>query len=158
MHMRKFVLLTVSMVMLSMQLLAQNRTITGRVFDDKNLPVVGASVVATGTNSGTVTNANGEFSLSIASTVKSLTISGVGYAEQQIKLGTGQTLAVNLKSDNSTLEGVVITGYSREKKSQFAGAATVLSSKVVETVPVGAFDQALQGRAAGLQINSGSGQ
>src|SRR4051812_6049196 len=128
MHMRKILLLTLSMLMLSMQLLAQNRTIKGRVMDEKNTPVANATVVATGTTKGTVTNSEGEFSLTVPSNAKSLTITGVGYTEQQVRLRSGESVSVNLKIDNSTLESVVITGYSREKRSQFAGAATTLNA------------------------------
>jgi TonB-linked SusC/RagA family outer membrane protein len=67
-------------------------------------------------------------------------------------------MTVSLKAFDKSLEGVVVTGYTRERKSQFAGAATVIGSKAVETVPVGSFDQALQGRAPGVLVNSGSGQ
>lgn len=77
---------------------------------------------------------------------------------QELVLGSGNTINVTLKPEDKSLTEVVVTGYSKERKSQFVGSATVLSSKVVETVPVGSFDQALQGRAPGVQVSSSSGQ
>jgi TonB-dependent SusC/RagA subfamily outer membrane receptor len=89
---------------------------------------------------------------------KTLVIRSLGFATQEIAITSSTNYGVSLKPAAENLEEVVVTGYSREKKGQFTGAATVISSKVVETVPVGAFDQALQGRAPGMLVNSGSGQ
>ena len=140
------------------QMFAQDRSITGRVTDESGSPVLGASVLVKGTRVGTTTNNNGVFTINVPANARALTISGVGFAEQDVTIGNQTNLTIGLKTDNRNLEGVVVTGYTRERKSQFAGAATVLGSKTVETVPVGSFDQALQGRAPGVLVNSGSGQ
>lgn len=141
------------------QLSAQSsRTITGKVSDDKGDPVFGASVLIKGTKIGTTTSNSGEFRLSVPGDAKALMITAISFAAMEVPLNQQDAYTITLKEDNSRLEEVVVTGYSRERKSQFVGAASVMSSKVVETVPVGAFDQALQGRAPGLLINSASGQ
>ena len=156
--MRKFLCFVLSMVMLSAQLLAQDRSIAGKIVDESGQAVVGASVLVKGTRLGTYTDANGNFALSVPATARTLVITSVGHGAQEISIGNLTTFNITMRQEAAVIEEVVVTGYTRERKSNFAGAATVLSSKVVETTPVGAFDQALQGRAPGLQVNSGSGQ
>lgn len=156
--MRKLVTVFLCLLVSLFQLQAQNRTITGTVTDESGKPVSGASVLVKGTSTGTLTKENGTYSISVPSTATALVVSGLNLAPKEIKLGKGNTVNVSLSSTVENLDEVVVTGYSREKKTQFAGAAAVLSGKTVETVPVGAFDQALQGRVPGMLVNSGSGQ
>ena len=151
-------MLMLGMLVLCAQLLAQNRTISGRITDETGNPVVAASVLVKGTKSGTVTDAKGNFAMTLPGNAKALVVSGVGFAQQEVAIGNQTVVSVSLKFEATGLEAVVVTGYSREKKSQFAGAASSISAKAVETVPVGSFDQALQGRAPGVLVNSGSGQ
>lgn len=156
--MRKFVTMLLCIVLAVTQLAAQNRTIKGKVTDEKSNPVANASVLVKGTTQGTTTGNDGSFSITVGSNAKSLQISSLGFTLREVVLTSSNNYAVALKSSTDNLEEVVVTGYSREKKTQFAGAATVISSKAIETVPVGSFDQALQGRAPGMLVNSGSGQ
>ncbi|HEU4469797.1 MAG TPA: SusC/RagA family TonB-linked outer membrane protein [Flavisolibacter sp.] len=156
--MRRLLCTLLGMLLISAQLLAQNRTISGKIVDEKNSPISGVSVIIKGTKTGTVTNSEGEFSMSVPQNARALVVSGVGFAEQEITIGSQTSFNLTLRSESQSMENVIVTGYTRERKSQFAGAASVMSSKVVETVPVGSFDQALQGRAPGLQVTSGSGQ
>jgi TonB-linked SusC/RagA family outer membrane protein len=158
MQMRKLLMLMLGLFVLCAQLWAQNRTITGRVTDDKGAPILGASILVKGTRVGTTTNNNGDFTLVIPENGKIVVVSGVGFAAQEVVIGSQTSFAVSLINQVGGIEAVVVTGYTRERKSQFAGAATVLGSKTVETVPVGSFDQALQGRAPGVLVNSGSGR
>ena len=156
--MRKLLFYMLGMLVACSQLLAQNRAISGRITDENGGPVFGASVVIKGTSSGTTTSPTGNFSLTVPAGARALVVSGIGFADQEITLGTETNLAISLKGQVADMEAVVVTGYTRERKTQFAGAATSISSKAVETVPVGSFDQALQGRAPGLLVNSSSGQ
>ncbi len=156
--MRKLVTVFLCLLFSLFQLQAQNRTVTGTVTDESGKPVSGASVLVKGTSTGTLTKENGSYSLSVPSTATALVISGLNLAPKEVKLGKGNTVNVSLSSTVENLDEVVVTGYAREKKTQFAGAAAVLSGKVVETVPVGSFDQALQGRVPGMLVNSASGQ
>lgn len=147
-------------LLLSLQLLAQSRTVTGRVTDANGIPIPGASVQIKGTRTGTVTNSDGTYSISIPANGRTLVISAVGQATQELVVGNQSNISVSLRAGEQSLQEVIVsTGYSRERRSQFSGAATVLNaSKTVELVPVGSFDQALQGQAPGLLVNSGSGQ
>lgn len=137
---------------------AQTRTITGRVVDAQGQPVPNASVVVKGSSSGTTTNAEGNYSITVPSGTTALTVSSVGFSPIDVRLGSSNTYQTTLASEFSEVESVIVTGYTRERKGRFAGAATVISAKAVENVPVGAFDQALQGRAPGVLVNSGTGQ
>lgn len=137
---------------------AQSRTVTGKVTDEQGKPIANATVSVKGTTKGTITKEDGTFSLAIAENAKILVVTSVGFMPQDQPIGNKYSLSFALASSDQSLSEVVITGYSREKKSQFTGAAVVLSSKVVEEVPVGSFDQALQGRAPGMLVNSSSGQ
>src|SRR5206468_4051463 len=157
--MRRLLSLALGLFVLCTQLFAQTHVVKGRVLDETGSPVQGATVQARGAREGTSTNALGEFTLTVANNTKTLIVSGVGFSEQEIALGNQSTITINLKPESRNMEQVVVTGYTRERRTQFVGAATVLDAgKVVADVPVGAFDQALQGRAPGLLVNSGSGQ
>lgn len=157
--MRKLVSMMFVLLLCSLHLFAQDKTVTGKVTDEKDgSPLPGVSVTVKGTNIGTTTEANGTFSLSVRSNAKTLVFSFVNYEPTEVAIGNKTTFNVSLQSTEKSLQEVVVTGYSREKKSQFTGAATKLGPKAVETVPVGAFDQALQGRVPGMLVNSGSGQ
>lgn len=155
--MRKLTVMLLVCLMAIGQVWAQERTVAGKVTDEKGEAVAGASVTVKGTNAGTATDAEGRFAINVPANGKTLVISSVGFATQELSI-TGTTMNVSMKVDEKSLTEVVVTGYTKEKKSTFAGAASILSGKVVENVPVGAFDNALQGRAAGVQVNSGSGQ
>jgi len=156
--MRKLLFSLLGILFFCAQLLAQNRTVTGKVADDNSQPVVGASVIIKGTRTGTVTDSKGDFTLNIPSNAKTLVITGVGFVSHELAIGSETNFTVVLKQDATAMEQVVVTGYSRERKNQFSGSAAVVAGDKVGSVPVGAFDQALQGRAAGVLVNSGTGQ
>lgn len=141
-----------------MQALSQERTITGRVTDSQGNPVPLASVTVKGTNIGTSTNSNGEFTLSIPASAKTLVVSSVGLTESEMDIDTRSSYEITLSTAAVDLEGVVITGYTRVKKSEYVGAASKIDKSQIELVPVGSFDQILQGRAPGLRVSAGSGQ
>ncbi|MGV3593867.1 MAG: SusC/RagA family TonB-linked outer membrane protein [Sediminibacterium sp.] len=154
--MRKFVTVILCALLSIAQVWAQNRTITGKVTDQKTgQALFGVTVTASGTNA--LTDESGNYRISVAASAKSITFMFVGYDRFELPI-RGNVVNASLNPDTKSLEEVVVTGYSREKKTQFAGAASVISAKAVETVPVGSFDQALQGRAPGMLVNSGSGQ
>jgi TonB-linked SusC/RagA family outer membrane protein len=157
--MRKIALLLFGVLLATTSLLAQTRTVTGRVITEKGQGIAGVTVATKSSKGGTQTDANGNFSISVSETDKVLIISSVGYKSENYKLDGSSVVNVVLQESNTVLDEVVVTGYSSQKKSTFSGAATVLkAANTVATVPVGAFDQALQGRAPGLQVSSGSGQ
>lgn len=157
--MRRIVFVLCSILMLYGQLLAQNRTITGKVLDEKGNPVPLVSVSVKGTKNGVTTEADGSFRLSVGPNTKKLVISSVGYTAQEIALGASSDLPnIVLKVNLGEIGEVVVTGYSRIKKSEYAGAATIVGKELINDVPMATFDQILQGRVAGLLVSTGSGQ
>ncbi len=154
--MRK-VLVLLTMFLFTGVLLAQ-RTITGRVIDEKGDPVQSASVTVKGTLSGTTTGENGNYSLSVPSTAKELVFSSVDFEDVTISIGSSSVINVTLKNKSDELTDVVITGYTRERRMDFVGASAKVGSKALNQVPNASIDQLLQGRAPGLYVSAGSGQ
>lgn len=130
---------------------AQDIKVTGKVVDVASEPIIGASVVVKGTTNGTITDFDGNFTLS-AQTGDVLHISYVGYVSQDVRVAGTQLINVVLKEDTETLEEVVVVGTSM-KKSDLTGAVASVGSKVLEEKPVTNVNQALQGRVAGVFIS-----
>lgn len=156
--MRKIILALLVSFSFVLAATAQNRTISGTLKDDKGSPVVNGSVIIKGTNSGTTTNSDGQFSLSVPPTARTLVVSGVGLTSQEISIGNRTRFDVVMQSSSTSMDEVVVTGYTTERRKQFAGAATSMTPKVIENVPVASLSQMMQGRAPGVVANSGSGQ
>ena len=144
-------------VFFASQALAQ-RTVTGKVTDDKGSPVPNVSVLVKGTTTGTVTGADGTYSLRVPATGKQLVFSSVGFAPQTVNITTASSYSLTLLSEAKEEEGVVVTGFSRVNRSQFSGAANKIAAKDIADRPVGSLDQLLQGRAPGVLALTGSGQ
>ncbi len=154
--MRKHLTFMLCALLFMTQVWAQNKTITGKVTDQKTgQGLVGVTVSSSGNN--TLTDESGNYRISVGTSAKSITFMFVGYDRIELPI-RGNVVNASLNPETKSLDEVVVTGYSRERRTQFAGASSVISSKAVETVPVGSFDQALQGRAPGVLVNSGSGQ
>src|SRR4030095_12918425 len=106
--MRKVVMLIMAIVLSISHIWAQQRTITGKVTDDKGAPIFGASVVVKGTNNGTSTAADGSFSVSVPSNAKALIFSSIGLGEKEITLTTSNSYAVTLSTKASDMTEVVV--------------------------------------------------
>jgi TonB-linked SusC/RagA family outer membrane protein len=145
-------------LLISAQLLAQTRTISGKVSDNsgQGLPFVNVTVV--NSTLAAATDGNGNYTISVPANAKSLSFTSVGYATQTVDIPTSGTLNITLVQSNSTLNEVVVTGFSRQKKSEYAGASTKVTAEQVNHVPVASFEQILQGKAPGLTVLSGGGQ
>lgn len=155
--MKKLMILAVCLC--SAMILYAQRTITGKVVDERGNPVSSASVQVRGTSTGTVTGSDGNYTLVIPATARQLEFSYVGLTPQivDIKAGTS-TYSVALMPVSTNLEEVVVTGITRARRSEYAGAASKVTDKELRNVPMGSFDQMLQGRAPGLSVLSGNGQ
>ena len=134
-------------------------TVSGVVIGEEDgWPVIGANVMVKGTSRGTVTDLDGNFSLTVPAGA-TIAISYMGYETYEQKLtADNQTLNVSLKSDALMLDEVVAIGYGVMKKSDLTGAVTSVKADQLQKTPAAGLDQALQGRAAGVTVNSNSGQ
>ena len=157
--MRKLMLLLVCMCLAVVQLYAQNRTVTGKVTDEKGAGLAGATVSASNTIR-TVTNEAGIFTISVPANINSLEISYIGYLLQRVSIGANNTVSVSLRpSEINTDSLVVTTGVGRAvQKARFGGSSASISQKDITNRPVGSFDQLIQGRVPGVLGITGSGQ
>ena len=154
----KRILTITSMVMLALSIWAQSMTVTGVVMaQDEPDPVIGANVMVKGSTNGTITDLDGNFSIS-AKAGDVLHVSFMGYKSQEIKVTNAGPLRITLVPDNVQLQEVVAIGYGTMKKSDLTGAVTSVSAEQLLKAPVSGLDQALQGRAAGVTVTNGSGQ
>ena len=136
---------------------AQTRSISGTVVDSQNVPVIGASVMVVGdSRTGTITDLDGRFSLNVPAG-SSISVSFIGYETQVVAVGNQSVFNIVLAEDSEFLEETVVIGYGVQKKSDLTGAvASVKDSDLANRSTVSAV-QALQGKAAGVQILNTSG-
>ena len=156
--MKKRIYLLSVMMMMALGVMAQSLTVTGVVMaQDEPDPVIGANVMVKGSTNGTITDFDGNFSLE-AKAGDVLQVSYMGYKPQEIKVTGSGPLRITLIPDNVQLQEVVAIGYGTMKKSDLTGAVTSVSAEQLLKAPVAGIDQALQGRAAGVTVMTGSGQ
>jgi TonB-linked SusC/RagA family outer membrane protein len=156
--MRKLLLALTAILLFTGELLAQ-KTISGKVTDEKGNPISNASITVKGTNSGTVSKEDGSFTLTLPESARQIEISGVGYGTLTLDVGQSRTFySAALPIVSRDIDEVIVTGYTNIKKSKYAGAATVVTKDKINFIPNASFDQILQGRAPGLLVTAGSGQ
>jgi TonB-linked SusC/RagA family outer membrane protein len=137
---------------------SQDNTITGIVKDEAGEPLPGASVLVKGTNKGTQTDFDGNFSLKEIDENATLVISFIGFATQEVSLNGIASAEVALLGDAAGLDEVVVTGYGSQRRSDVTGSVTSVKGSDISVTPVLSFDSALQGRAAGVNIVSTSSE
>ncbi|WP_209331363.1 SusC/RagA family TonB-linked outer membrane protein [Lunatimonas salinarum] len=132
------------------------KTVTGIVRDNDGEPLPGVTVFVEGATSGTVTDLDGRFSLE-APEEGFLIFSFIGFRRERVNLATASSFDITLQPDNTTLQEVVVTGYGSQLKREVTGSISSVKGDDLARVQVPSFDAALQGRAAGVQVNQGSG-
>jgi len=156
--MRKVLLLVIGQLFLLSGILAQEKTVTGKVTDESGSPVANVSVIVKGTKIGTMTKADGSFVINIPSTATTLVFSSVSYETQNVTIGTSSIIEVKLKPTNNPLNEVVVVGFTTtRKKRDEAGAISSVRANQLENLPNLSVDKALQGKAAGVQVQANNG-
>ena len=131
--------------------------ITGIVLDQSGEALIGASVIVKGTNTGTATDVEGNYSIQVPNENTTLQFYYLGFKTQEIRVGNKRKIDVILNEDSQLLGEIVVVGYGTMKKSDLTGAITsVRSDAIAKSVPT-TIDQVLQGRAAGVQVTQNSG-
>ena len=138
----------VLLLLLPGQISAQNQRVTGKVLDEQGEGVIGAGVVIQGTTTGTITDLDGNFSLSVPRGA-TLEISCVGYATQAVQV-TGTTLTITLLPDTTALDESVVIAYGQQKKVTITGAVSAVSGEGLMKAPVANVANALQGNLPGV--------
>jgi TonB-dependent starch-binding outer membrane protein SusC len=137
---------------------SQTKTVTGKVTaSDDASPVPGANVVEKGTSNGTVTDTQGNYSITVDAN-STIVFSFVGYSSQEISVGNRTTIDVALAPDVTALSEVVVIGYGQIEKKDATGALVSLKPEDFNAGVISSPEQLIQGRAAGVQITSSSGE
>lgn len=154
---RKIYLVLIAAIMSVAVSWADPVQLTGQVVDDYGEPVIGASVLVKGTSNGCSTDIDGNFVLKTTSDA-TIVVSYVGMKSQEVKVDGQTTLRIVMQSTDIALDDVVVIGYGTMKKSDLTGAVSTVAADQLKKTPAANLDQALQGRAAGVTVNSSSGQ
>jgi TonB-linked SusC/RagA family outer membrane protein len=137
---------------------AQNRPVTGRVIGSDGVGLPGVTVLVKGGTQGTATDADGRYTVSAPATATTLVFSFVGYTSKEVAIGTQSAINVTLIASTSDLDEVVVVGYGvTQARREVTGTIATVSGKEIANLPVQSFDQALQGRAAGVNITTPNG-
>jgi len=135
----------------------QQKTITGQVSDAEGQALQGVSVKLKGSSIGAVTDAEGRYSLQVSEAGGVLVFSYIGFATQEIPIGTGSAINATLVAETSSLSDVVVVGYGTQKKENLTGAVSTVTSEVLESRPIANIGQGLQGTVSNLNVTQGSG-
>ena len=143
-------------LMLSSSLIFAQNSISGSVSDENNNPIPGATVVVEGTNTGVVTDFDGNYQIN-ASAGDQLTFSSLGFGSQTITVGNQNQINVTLMSSVDILDEVVVSGYQTQQRRSLSGAIGTVDTDEAFKTQVTNAAEALQGRVAGVQVTSGGG-
>lgn len=135
---------------------AQSKTVNGKITNENNQPLEGVNIRLK-SGSGTVSNADGDYYLSIPNTTDVLVFSMVGYIEKEVAIGSSTSVNVTLQKDVAGLNEVVVVGYGTQKKGNLTGSVSTVSSAQIERRPNISASNALQGLAPGVTVTSQTG-
>lgn len=136
---------------------AQHLSITGKVTDKLDEPIIGASVLVKGTSNGVITDLNGVFNMKNVPSDGVLTVSYIGYKDVEVKINPSQTsYAITLEEDNQMLDEVVVVGFGTQRRANLTEAVATVDTKALKSRPVTNLGQSLQGTVPGLNLSVGS--
>ena len=137
--------------------LGGGREITGRVVDENGEGLIGAGVVCSDGKNMTITDMQGNFTITVTGENPIIKFSFLGYVDEQVKVGNKTSVNVRMTPDANTLEDVVVIGYGTQKKADLTGSVAVVKMADIEASATTSVDNALQGRIAGVDIMSTGG-
>jgi TonB-dependent starch-binding outer membrane protein SusC len=149
---------TVLLILITTMAWSQSRTVTGKIVSsDDQSPLPGVNVVEKGTNNGTATDADGSYSINVGDNA-TLVFTFVGYATQEVAVGSQTTVNVTLESDVTALSEVVVIGYGEVNRRDATGAVASVKAEDFNRGIIASPEQLIQGKTAGVQITSSSGE
>ena len=151
------VFLTFALLLIAEAYAQSPRTVTGKVTDDKGTPLSGVTISAVGMNKNALSENNGTFSIQVSEKVKSLRIAYVGFDSKEVSISGVSTITVSLSPEDKALNEVVVVGYGTQKKRDITGSIASVKGEALANKPTQSFEQALGGRAAGVQVVIPSG-
>ncbi len=136
---------------------AQEIDVTGTVKDENSEALPGVNIVIEGTTSGTVSDMDGNYSISVPGSESVLVFSSIGYVTEQIRVGDQSVINLSMSQDITSLSEIVVVGYGTQNRADVTGAISSVGADEITAVPTANISQALQGRASGVTvINNGS--
>ena len=151
------VLLTIAVLMLTNTYAQTSRTVTGKVTDQKGAPLTGVTISSVGVKKNSLSDNNGSFSIQVSEKVKALLFSYVGFETKEVNITGFNTVSVSLSLEDKALNEVVVVGYGTQKKRDITGSIASVKGEALANKPTQSFEQALGGRAAGVQVVIPSG-
>lgn len=133
-----------------------DKPVKGRITDEKGQPLVGVNIVVKGTSSGTVSDADGKYELNSVSENQALVFSFIGYIQQEVTVKNQSAIDIQLVPNAEQLSEVVVVGYGTVQKKDLTGAIATIAGKDIEQGSINTPDKALQGKIAGVQVNTNS--
>jgi TonB-linked SusC/RagA family outer membrane protein len=147
------------MLLMSPDIAAQNRAITGKIIDkEAGTPLAGVSVAIKSSKQNTLTDEKGEFRINVGDKEDVLVISHVGFIRQEVKLGNDASINILLVKQNVSLDDVVVVGYGAKKKSEVLGAVSTIKAAEIADIPAPNIAGALRNRLAGVGVSANSGR
>lgn len=134
------------------------QAVKGKITDENGVPIPGASILIKGSSVGTTTDETGNFSFTLPPNTKILLVSAVGYGERQIAVNKATEFNISLDHARKSMDEVVVVAYGTAKKESITGAVTSISAATLEKRPLTNAVAALEGAAAGIQVNNTVGQ
>lgn len=157
--MKKLIFSLIIPLFFAVSAIAQDRIITGTVTGKQDgLPIPGVSVKAKGTSTGVSTNADGKYSIKVPANAIVLDFTSIGYRQRSAAIGAGSVISVVLETDEQALQEVIVTGYTIQEKGKSAISSSVVKAKDIADIPITNVNDLLQGKAAGVSVQSTSGQ
>src|ERR1700722_7819059 len=136
----------------------QEKVITGEVVDDKGAPLQNATVKVKGADGGVSTDLSGHFTISVPANVTTLVVSFVGFKAQEVAIVGGKVSRIVMEPGLSNLDEVVVVGYGTQKRKDVTGSVASIKGNAIKDLPMTSVTQALQGKAAGVEVIDNSGQ
>ena len=144
--------LVFAIMLFANQIMAQDRKLTGKIIGADSQPIPGTNVSVKGTTNGTISDANGNFSISVKDANDVIVISAIGYKPQSITVGDQTTLNVTMEEDISSLNEVIVMGYTSENRRETTGSVSTVKAKDLAIRPSGNVEQLLQGVTPGVTV------
>ena len=143
--------LLICMLLSTLSVIAQERTISGRVSDTRGEPIIGANVMITGTSTGAATNIDGYYTLSVPASATSLHVSYIGMKDIEVPI-SGNIVNIVMEEDVSSLDEVVVIGYGTQRRRDLTGSVASVGGDAIAAVPVASAAEAITGKMAGVQV------
>ncbi|WP_243751557.1 SusC/RagA family TonB-linked outer membrane protein [Niastella caeni] len=146
-----------SLLFMSLSALSQSKVVSGKITGAENQPLPNVSVQIKGTTKGTQSDLNGLYRIEVPSASSVLVFSAVGFARQELPVGSGTTLDVTMQLSSSSLEGVVVVGYGTQKRKEVTAAVATVKSEDFNQGGVRSPLDLIQGKVAGLSLTRTNG-